>query len=156
MTKEWNDIRAELGHECLLVPNNTSTRCVDTLFNNNFEFKVKRVYKDYMETILELPYRYGTEARPGPLLTEQERRIQAFEMKCFRRLLWVSYRKKNTKDFVRSHLPDESQESLLAIVNRQKRTANCHRGTSKYSVTQTVARCQRQMFDSEASRSRRG
>lgn len=43
-----------------------------------------------------------------------------------------------------------------AETERSARTANCHRGTFKYSVTQTVARCQRQMFDSKASRSRRG
>lgn len=54
MTKEWNDIRAELGHDCLLVPN---TRCVDTLFNNNFEFNVK----EFINIIWKLYYNYHTD-----------------------------------------------------------------------------------------------
>lgn len=48
---------------------------------------------------------YGYET--WTLVTEEKWRILVFEMKCFR-LLWVSYRKTNTNDFVRGHLPDVS------------------------------------------------
>ena len=41
-----NCIRAEWGYKCHFASYNSSSRGVAILFNNNFEFEVKRVYKD--------------------------------------------------------------------------------------------------------------
>ena len=43
---------------------------------------------------------YGYET--WTLLEDDERRIQAFEVKCLRKLLRISYREHNTIDYVRS------------------------------------------------------
>ena len=41
-----NYIRAEWGYDCYFASYNSSSRGVAVLFNNNFEFDVKKVYKD--------------------------------------------------------------------------------------------------------------
>ena len=51
-----------------------------------------------------------------------ERRIQAFEMKCFRKLLRISYREHRTNASVTSEVEDlvGKQEPLLATIKRRK------------------------------------
>ena len=39
-------IRAEWGYNCYFASKNSQSRGVAILFNNNFEFKLKKVYKD--------------------------------------------------------------------------------------------------------------
>ena len=41
-----NCVRAEWGYKCHFASYNSSSRGVATSLNNNFEFEVKRVYKD--------------------------------------------------------------------------------------------------------------
>ena len=63
---------------------------------------------------------YGCES--GTLTTDQERRIQAFEHKCYRRLLGASYREHKTNEYVRQQISvlAKRQEFLLSIVKRRK------------------------------------
>ena len=63
---------------------------------------------------------YGCES--WTLLAETERKIQAFEHKCFRKLLGISYREHKTNDFVRQKVESivGSQEPVLATVKRRK------------------------------------
>ena len=44
----------------------------------------------------------STDVRLWTMLADDERRIQAFETKCLRKLLRISYREHNTNDYVRS------------------------------------------------------
>lgn len=63
---------------------------------------------------------YGCETRTP--LTDTERTIRAFEMKCLRRLLHFSYRKPESNDFVCSLVTVlmGPQERLLATVKRRR------------------------------------
>ena len=58
----------------------------------------------------------------GPPLADSETRIQAFESKCLRKLLHISYLEHKTNGLVRSKISFllGSQEPLLATVARQK------------------------------------
>ena len=58
----------------------------------------------------------------GPPLADSETRIQAFESKCLRKLLRISYLEHKTNGLVRSKISFllGSQEPLLATVARQK------------------------------------
>lgn len=44
--KMYRQVRAEWGYECILAPNNTRSRGVAVLFNNNFDFKIKKTIID--------------------------------------------------------------------------------------------------------------
>lgn len=61
-------------------------------------------------------YGYGT----CTLLSEQEQRIQALVIRCFKRLLQIFYKEQKSKDFVHNVVSSQMglQESLPAIVNR--------------------------------------
>ena len=63
---------------------------------------------------------YGCES--WTLTADTERRIQAFEYKCYRRLLRISYKDHKTNDFVRQKVTIYAgrQEPLLATVRRRK------------------------------------
>ena len=63
---------------------------------------------------------YGCEA--WTLLAEAERRIQAFEMKCLRKLLRISYLEHKTNEYVRDEVQGLAgpQEPLLATIKRRK------------------------------------
>ena len=56
------------------------------------------------------------------LLADSEKGIQAFETKCLRKLLRISYMEHKTNDWVRNRISFfvSPQESLLATVKRQK------------------------------------
>ena len=65
-------------------------------------------------------HEYGCET--WTLLVDDERRIQAFEMKCLRRLLGISYRDRKTNEFVRSEVEGfvGKVEPVLTTVKRRK------------------------------------
>ena len=63
--------------------------------NRRISFRVK--FKLYNSLVLSVLL-YGSES--WTLVAETERRLQAFEMKCFRRLLGISYREHKTNEFV--------------------------------------------------------
>ena len=56
------------------------------------------------------------------LTAELERRIQALEMRCYRRLLNISYKDNVTKEEVRSRIQNaiEVHDNLLTMVKKQK------------------------------------
>ena len=63
---------------------------------------------------------YGCES--WTLTEEPQRRIQAFEMKCFRRILNISYKEHKTNEYVWNIVTScsEKQEPLLAIIKKRK------------------------------------
>jgi exonuclease III len=75
-----------------------------------------RLYKSLVVSILL----YGCET--WTLLADTERRIQAFEHKCLRRLLHISYLEHKTNEYVRNTTSAlvGPQEPLLATVKRRK------------------------------------
>ena len=79
----------------------------------NIRFQTKfQLFKSLVVSILL----YGCET--WTLMADDERRIQAFETKCLRKLLRISYREHETNDCVRSLAGPE--EPLLATVRRRK------------------------------------
>ena len=87
------------------------TRCNTISFRN----KIK-LYKSFVTAILLS----GCKTRT--LLADSEKGIQAFETKCLRKLLRISYMEHKTNDWVRNRISFfvSPQESLLATVKRQK------------------------------------
>ena len=75
-----------------------------------------RLYKALVTSIAL----YGCES--WTLLAETEQRIEAFEMKCYRRILNISYRDRKTNDYVRQKIEElgGKQERLLQVVKRRK------------------------------------
>ncbi len=63
---------------------------------------------------------YGCEA--WTLLAEDERRFQAFEFKCLKKLMGITYLERKTNDYVRDRFTSlvGPHDPLLAIVKRQK------------------------------------
>ena len=87
------------------------------IWKSNISFPVKhKLYKSLVTSSLL----YGCET--WTLLAETERRIQAFEFKCLRRLLRISYKEHRTNDFIRSTVDSMvgPQEPLLTTVRRRK------------------------------------
>ena len=87
------------------------------LWKSNISFLVKhKLYKTLVVSILL----YGCEA--WTLLADTERRIQAFESKCMRRLLGISYKEHKTNEYVWQTVESlvGPQEHLLATVKRRK------------------------------------
>lgn len=85
--------------------------------SRKISFKVKfRMYNALVLSVLL----YGCEC--WTLLAESERRLQAFEMKCFRRMLGISYREHKTNEYVSMHIRSLAgpYEPLLTIVKRRK------------------------------------
>ena len=87
------------------------------MWKSNISFQTKfQLFKSLVVSILL----YGCEI--WTLLADDERRIQALETRCLRKLLRISYRKLKTSDYVRSLLRSlvAPQEPLLATVRRRK------------------------------------
>ena len=87
------------------------------MWKSNISLPVKyKLFKSLVVSILL----YGCEA--WTLLADTERRIQAFQFKCLRRLLGISYREHKTNDFVWRTVENlvGPQEPLLATVKRRK------------------------------------
>ncbi|MGL4418375.1 MAG: reverse transcriptase domain-containing protein [Plesiomonas shigelloides] len=85
--------------------------------SNSISFTTKyRLYKSLVLSILL----YGCEA--WTMLAEPERKIQAFENKCLRKLLRISYREHKTNEYVRNTITSlvGPHEPLLATVKRRK------------------------------------
>lgn len=85
--------------------------------SNSISFPVKlKLYKALVVSILL----YGCES--WTLTADLSRRIQAFEFKCFRRLLLISYKDHKTNEFVWQKVVNYAgdQEPLLATVKRHK------------------------------------
>ena len=85
--------------------------------SSNISFTTKyRLYQALVVSILL----YGCET--WTLLADSERRIQAFETKCLRKLLGISYLEHKTNDYVRKKIKDlvGPQEPLLATVKQRK------------------------------------
>ena len=75
-----------------------------------------KLYKSLVTSILLYGYETWT------LLADSEKRIQAFETKCLRKPLCISYLEHKTNDWVRSKINflGGPQGSLLATVKRRK------------------------------------
>ena len=87
------------------------------IWKSKISFHTKyRLYRSLVLSILL----YGCEA--WTLMAETEKRIQAFEMKCLRRLLHISYKEHKTNEYVRKTVCSlvGPQEPLLATVKRRK------------------------------------
>jgi hypothetical protein len=106
------EIKARLG-----LASSAITR-LNTIWNSSsISFPVKfKLYKSLVISILL----YGCES--WTLTADTERRIQAFEHKCFRKLLHISYKEHKTNDYVRQQVTTYvgKQEPLLATVKRRK------------------------------------
>ena len=76
-------------------------------------------FKLYKSLVLSTAL-YGCES--WTLTTELEKRIQAFEMKCLRRLLNISWQERKTNEYVRETIQKKvgRQEELLSIVKKRK------------------------------------
>ena len=74
------------------------------------------MYKSFVTSILL----FGCET--WTLLADSEYGIQAFETKCMRKLLYISYIEHKTNDWMRSkiNLLVGPQEPLLATIKRQR------------------------------------
>ena len=86
-------------------------RCSTISSASKFKF-----YKSLVTSILV----YGCET--WTLLADSEKKIQAFETKCVRKLIWISYSEHKTNDWVRSknNFFLGPQEPLLATVKSRK------------------------------------
>ena len=87
------------------------------IWKSSISFFTKfHLYKSLVVSVLL----YGCET--WTLLADTERRIEAFELKCWRRLLRLTYLDRKTNEYVRStvELFIGPQEPLLATVKRRK------------------------------------
>ena len=90
---------------------------LNKVWKSNISFPTRyRVYRSLVISILL----YGCES--WTLLAETEKRIQAFETKCLRKLLHISYLDHKTNEYVWSKVKSlvGPQEPLLATIKRRK------------------------------------
>ena len=59
-------------------------------------------------------------AESWTLTAELQRRIQAMEMRCYRKILHISYKDHFTKEEVRAKIEQTPHEDLLTIIKRRK------------------------------------
>ena len=92
---------------------------LNRIWKSSISFVTK--YRLFSSLVLSI-FLYGCEA--WTLLAESEKRIQAFEFKCLRKLLRISYLGHKTNDYVRSTITSlvGPHEPLLATVKRRKLT----------------------------------
>ena len=85
--------------------------------SKNISFQTK--YKLYKSLVISI-FLYGCES--WTLTADLEKRIKAFENKCHRKLLRISYVEHKTNDFVKTSILNKvgEQEPLLATVKRRK------------------------------------
>ncbi|KAL8564069.1 hypothetical protein ACOMHN_034546 [Nucella lapillus] len=113
---------------------------LDTIWKSNtISLPVKiRLYKSLVISILL----YG--CKSWTLNAETERRLQAFEHKCYRKLLRIHYSEHKTNAYVRQRIDTLAgkQEPLLSIVKRRKLTwfghVNHHHSLAKTILQGTV------------------
>ena len=79
-----------------------------------------------MRTLILSTFLYACES--WTLTTEIERRIQALEMRCYRRLLNISYKDHVTNEEVRSRIQNAIgvHDDLLTMVKKRKLRWYCH------------------------------
>ena len=101
----------------LIARATASMASLQKIWRSNTSFKTK--YKLYHSLVLSTLL-YGCET--WTLMADTEKRIQAFEMKCMRKLLRISYLERKTNKFVRARVQSfvGPREPLLATVNRRK------------------------------------
>ena len=101
----------------LIARATASMASLQKIWRSNTSFKTK--YKLYHSLVLSTLL-YGCET--WTLMADTEKRIQAFEMKCMRKLLRISYLERKTNEFVRACLQSfiGPREPLLATVKRRK------------------------------------
>ena len=90
---------------------------LNKIWKSNILLRTKyRLYKSLVLSVLL----YGCEA--WTLLAETERKIEAFEFKCMRKILQISYREHKTNAYVLDRITSVlgPQESLLSIVKKRK------------------------------------
>ena len=99
---------------------------------NQLQIKYKLYHSLVLFTLL-----YGCET--WTLLADTEKMIHAFEMKCMRKLLGISYLEPETNEFVRARVQSfvGPREHLLATVKRRKLQWFCH-VTKHDSLSKTI------------------
>ena len=105
------DIRSRLGAATSAMSK------LNRIWRSSISFPTKfRLYKSLVLSVLL----YGCEA--WTLTAETEKKIQAFEHKCLRKLLRISYLEHKTNDYVRRTVADMvgRQEPLIATIKRRK------------------------------------
>ena len=87
----------------------------------SFATKIKLYKTLVLSTLL-----YGSES--WTLTADSTKRIQAFENKCYRRMLRISWKDRKTNEFVQRGITARAgqQEKLLGIVKRRKRAWSGH------------------------------
>ncbi|KAL8601892.1 hypothetical protein ACOMHN_020627 [Nucella lapillus] len=90
---------------------------LDTIWKSNtISVPVKiRLYRSLISILL-----YGCES--WTLTAETERRLQTFEHKCYRKLMFIHYSEHNTNEYVRKQTDTlaSKQKPLLFVVKRRK------------------------------------
>ena len=71
-----------------------------------------------MRTLILSTFLYACES--WTLTAEIERRIQALEMRCYRRLLNISYKDHVTNEEVRNRIQSAQSDDLLTMVKKRK------------------------------------
>ena len=91
------------------------------------------------------------------MLADSEKRIQAFETKCIRKLLYISYLERKTSDWVRSKIKFHvgPQDPLLAAAKRWKLAWFGH-VTCHGSLSRTILQGASGMGDTVVSRGNAG
>ncbi|PIK45030.1 hypothetical protein BSL78_18122 [Apostichopus japonicus] len=117
---------------------------LNVIWKSNINFSTKlRLYQSLVISILLYDCERWT------LLAESERRIQAFETKCLRKLLRILYTDRKTNDYVRHTVGDLMglYEPLLSTVNCRKLAwfghVTRHDSLSKVILQATVEGCRR-------------
>ena len=103
----------------LAIATSTMTKLNKIWSSKDISFPTKiKLYKALVLSILL----YGCES--WTMTAETTGRIQAFETKCYRRMLGISWKDHKTNDFVRAQIAllAGPQEPLLALVKRRKLT----------------------------------
>ena len=105
---------------CIWIAKATAAKArLTRVWKSNISFQTKfKLYKSLVISILL----YGCET--WKLLTETKRRIQAFENKCLRKLLHISYWEHKTNEYVQNKAKSlvGQQEPLVSTVKWQKLT----------------------------------
>ena len=115
LTKDGSS-RAEILRR-IAIATSAMARLARLWKSDTISFPVKhKLYKALVVSILL----YGCES--WTLLADTERRIQAFEMRCLRKLLRITYLERKTNEYVRDKIKSlvGPQEALLATVKRRK------------------------------------
>ena len=106
------EIRSRIG-----IATSTLVKLDSIWKNNNITLKTKL---RFMKAIVLATMTYGCES--WTLNAQSEKRINAFEMKCYRKILRIPYTAHRTNENVKDEIVHQcgNQETLLSIVKRRK------------------------------------